>query len=431
MSVNIEYGDYAMQQSWPRIEIAVVIYLAVLCAQSFAQGTIRHGDVVSLNNEKVEVHMVDGLRVNADVKGYIVTADSVTTRIIPQKVANIRVMRIEAPSKRTYKGVIMTRNLNVRSEPNGPVTHTLPYGAVVDVSEEADGWIRVQSEAREGYINSNYVMVIRQDANAKTVQKYGVSMVRNLNVRVLPDSTIIDALLYGEVVDVLEEVPGWVKIKKKGRRRPGYINNRFVTVVNQTPETNVVYTHTAICLVENQIHPFVPDQKYAVLFDEVEPTESSKNAMDNGENRRVARVPRGVSGIEKERNIDFYLRKAMALYNIQNYRMSRIYLEKTLTLIPEDSFALEMIGKTDKALGNQKRTIPPAKPDEVTPTTIEADRLPGIIPSWKIAAQSYIDQKEYKKANIYIQRIMRTKPEDADVKKWVVVIQAALKKAKN
>lgn len=124
-----------------------------------------------------------------------------------------------------YK-VVSSKNLNVRSAPDtqAEVIGVLKPEEIVQVISAYDGWAEFMFFGRHGYSSLNYlqkveddiVRPVREDRIVKVV--YEVISSSSLNVRSSPStqSPVIGSLASGTIIEVGEEVEGWLKFNHNG-----------------------------------------------------------------------------------------------------------------------------------------------------------------------------------------------------------------------
>lgn len=135
------------------------------------------------------------------------------------------------------RAIILTDNLNIRSEPDA---ESDSVGAAMEnerylVEEELDGWIKIKN----GYVSSDYVELReclnearKLDMRTAVINLYdnlGVSNTENyLNIRKGPgdNKDIIGKLPRNAGAEILEEDNGWLKIRSGGVT--GYVSSKYM-----------------------------------------------------------------------------------------------------------------------------------------------------------------------------------------------------------
>ena len=132
-------------------------------------------------------------------------------------------------------GTVSASSLNVRSTPStsGSKVTTLSSGAQVTLLESLDGWYRIETGGKTGYVSSQYVSLASGTPAPSTPQEAdritGTVSASTLNVRSGPGSSHakIGSLSSGAQVEILEQLDGWCRIEWNGKT--GYISSQYVT----------------------------------------------------------------------------------------------------------------------------------------------------------------------------------------------------------
>lgn len=82
---------------------------------------------------------------------------------------------------------VHTTTLRVRMEPstNAKILTLVPDGDTLAVTNETDGWIKVVTEAGEGYVSSQYVTVFTKNAEAESIQEEQARLAKEAEARKL------------------------------------------------------------------------------------------------------------------------------------------------------------------------------------------------------------------------------------------------------
>ena len=88
-----------VMQRWWRSMIALVVLL-ITCFPLYAPAQVlsRHGDVLRIDDDQTEIRMVGSLRVKIGVEGFLFTTNTINGKIVPLRVANIRVSHLSENS---------------------------------------------------------------------------------------------------------------------------------------------------------------------------------------------------------------------------------------------------------------------------------------------------------------------------------------------
>lgn len=160
--------------------------------------------------------------------------------------------RVETSGKTGYvssqylsvTGTVSASMLNVRSTPStsGTKVATLSSGAQVTLLESLDGWYRMETGGKTGYVASQYISLTRAQTPAvstppaaETTRATGTVSASTLNVRSGPGSSYgkIGTLSSGKQVEILETQNNWHLIDFNGKN--GYVSSQYVTLTKTQP----------------------------------------------------------------------------------------------------------------------------------------------------------------------------------------------------
>lgn len=157
--------------------------------------------------------------------------------------------RVEAGGKTGYvsseylrvTGTVSASSLNVRGTPStsGSKVTTLSSGTQVTLLESLDGWYRIETGGKTGFVAGQYISLASNSptppAPQDEVRITGTVSASNLNVRSGPGSSHgkLGSLSSGTQVEILEQLDGWCRIEWKGK--PGYISSQYVTLSQEQP----------------------------------------------------------------------------------------------------------------------------------------------------------------------------------------------------
>ncbi|MDP7422989.1 MAG: SH3 domain-containing protein [bacterium] len=131
--------------------------------------------------------------------------------------------------------------LNMRTGPgvgNSRIT-TLPHGAKLTILAEQNGWYKVSSQGREGWVSGRYVNLGGFEPPApKPEKKEGYITANGLNVRTGPGvgNSKIGLLPRGAAVTILGEQNGWYKIQFQGRE--AWVSGDYVAM-GKSPDAHI------------------------------------------------------------------------------------------------------------------------------------------------------------------------------------------------
>ena len=119
--------------------------------------------------------------------------------------------------------------LNVRSTPGGDVVGMLYPGTGGYITGIEKGWALISSGNVTGWVSADYIALGQDIANAGP-KVYMMIMAQYLRLRSEPDenSSPIDVLTLGTMVDYVSCLPGWVCVSYQGHT--GYLHSDYVDV---------------------------------------------------------------------------------------------------------------------------------------------------------------------------------------------------------
>lgn len=150
------------------------------------------------------------------------------------------------------KGTVNTNLLNLREQPNtsSTILDVLPTGTTVEILETVStDWVRVRVDktGKIGFVSKVYLIITQPPApeqpstppatppkpeKPKPETRRGQVAARQLNVRSGPGTEhgIIGSLKQGDVVEILEQLGDWLKIKVESG--DGYVAAQFVNIIS-------------------------------------------------------------------------------------------------------------------------------------------------------------------------------------------------------
>ena len=128
---------------------------------------------------------------------------------------------------------VNTDRLNMRSGPSTSyrVIKVLNLGEEVEVVSESNGWTKIRSEQRLGYVSSKYLTDKKidnsqnQESN-KTIQKEVTASSLNVREGASTSHKVIGRLNRYSKVEVISEANGWSKIKYNGKE--AYVSSQYL-----------------------------------------------------------------------------------------------------------------------------------------------------------------------------------------------------------
>ncbi|MBE6973320.1 MAG: hypothetical protein E7440_05515 [Ruminococcaceae bacterium] len=127
---------------------------------------------------------------------------------------------LAAPATVTAQG-----GLRLRSDTNtsSQTITTLSSGTQVDVLEALDGWYRIETNGKTGYVSSQYLSLS------------GTVSASSLNLRGTPSTsgTKVASLSSGIKVEILESLDGWYRVEADGKT--GYVSSQYISLAKSQP----------------------------------------------------------------------------------------------------------------------------------------------------------------------------------------------------
>lgn len=144
---------------------------------------------------------------------------------------------------KSLNGIVTATSLNVRSTPdtdNSPIGKLYKNDTVTIISQENNGWYKINYNGQVGYVSNDYIEVennvtpdYRTTCTSKTGKVVGLSAGDTLNVRSLPNTsgTILSKLSLNTTVKITgEESNGWYRIEYNSQE--GFVSGKYIEVVN-------------------------------------------------------------------------------------------------------------------------------------------------------------------------------------------------------
>ncbi|MFB9327555.1 N-acetylmuramoyl-L-alanine amidase [Paenibacillus aurantiacus] len=142
----------------------------------------------------------------------------------------------KSEAKQYYQ--VSTDSLNVRNDPSekGAVVGSLRKGDIVEVSDEAHGWLQVALNKTSGWVAGYYL--VKTSSGGKTNVSSGGSGAKSSALTVQADSlrmrkgpgtgyAVVGGLYRGEAVTVLERDGDWVKVKTPDGQQ-GWVASQYI-----------------------------------------------------------------------------------------------------------------------------------------------------------------------------------------------------------
>ncbi len=131
-------------------------------------------------------------------------------------------------------GTVTGSGLRLRSQANTSceVLASLEKGSTLKVLEVLDGWYRVSTEEKEGFVSAQYLVYTDLEGNTVSPEEYGMVTGSTVNVRKGPGTGYekLSSLTSGTRVKILEKLDGWYKISKDDIT--GYMSADYVSLLN-------------------------------------------------------------------------------------------------------------------------------------------------------------------------------------------------------
>lgn len=129
---------------------------------------------------------------------------------------------------------IVDDHLNVRETPDdtSSIVGKMSNETGCEILEIVGDKAHIVSGSVEGYVSTDYILTgdLATTYATQIVKKLATVSADGLKVRVAPDieSEVVNMVAYGEELEVVEELDGWVKVLYDGQE--AYVNAEFVTV---------------------------------------------------------------------------------------------------------------------------------------------------------------------------------------------------------
>ena len=134
----------------------------------------------------------------------------------------------------------VTNYVNVRSMPSeeGEILGKLYNNSVGRMHNEESGWYYIESGSVKGYVKAEFVLIGEEaEKRAKEVgSRLAEVTTTTLKVRKEPttESIVLGLVPGGDILNVLEEVEGWIKVDVEDG--PGYVSTDYATVYTKNVE---------------------------------------------------------------------------------------------------------------------------------------------------------------------------------------------------
>ena len=129
---------------------------------------------------------------------------------------------------------IVDDHLNVRetADDNSKIVGKMSNDSGCEILEVVGNKAHIVSGSVEGYVSTDYILTGELAATYanQIVKKLATVSADGLKVRTAPDleAEVVNMVAYGEELEVVEELEGWVKVLYDGQE--AYVNAEFVSV---------------------------------------------------------------------------------------------------------------------------------------------------------------------------------------------------------
>lgn len=150
------------------------------------------------------------------------------------------------------KGKVKAKLLNVRKKPdlNAKVIGQVSIGQILDVLNRLGEWYQViYKNHKSGYVYAKYIELLREE-------KSGIVTAGVLNVREKPTTTspILGKLHKNDVVNVLQELQEWLRIKYNNKE--AYAYKQFISLSDVPIQPNPIVNSTTFFYERNDLASF-------------------------------------------------------------------------------------------------------------------------------------------------------------------------------
>lgn len=200
----------------------------------------------------------------------------------------------------------VTNYVNVRSIPGeeGEILGKLYDDSVGRKLDEENGWYYIESGSVKGYVKAEFVLT--GEAAEIRAREVGTRLaeVTTTTLKVRKEATIESAVLGlvpgGDILNVLEEVDGWVKVDVE--EGTGYVSADYVNVYTENVEAESKEEEAARLKKEAEERRKAEEAAKEALKQQTankptnKPASGSQNNMSNGESGSVTENPPSSSG---------------------------------------------------------------------------------------------------------------------------------------
>lgn len=130
-------------------------------------------------------------------------------------------------------GTTTASQLNIRTEPFGPVITMVPEGTTVAILSQEDGWAQVSANGVTGYASMEYITVAAQESTQAITMGGGMIIADDVNFRAEPStsSAVLGRFQSGTNVSIIGVSNGWFEVDYNGQA--GYIYPDYIAMSAQ------------------------------------------------------------------------------------------------------------------------------------------------------------------------------------------------------
>lgn len=130
-------------------------------------------------------------------------------------------------------GTTTASQLNIRTEPFGPVITMVPEGTTVAILSQEDGWAQVSANGVTGYASMEYITVAAQGSTQAITMGGGMIIADDVNFRAEPStsSAVLGRFQSGTNVSIIGVSNGWFEVDYNGQA--GYIYPDYIAMSAQ------------------------------------------------------------------------------------------------------------------------------------------------------------------------------------------------------
>lgn len=135
-------------------------------------------------------------------------------------------------------GTTTASQLNIRTEPFGPVITTVPEGTTLAILAESDGWAQVSVDGVLGFASMDYITTAAQDTAQDIVMGSGTITADDVNFRSEPSTSsgVLGRFQSGTQVVIAGISNGWFKVEHNGQT--GYVFPDYIGLGAQSMQSS-------------------------------------------------------------------------------------------------------------------------------------------------------------------------------------------------